>query len=201
MSGIVVTVAIFICMKCLRRLRIRLSAAVSWYKSWSSTTDEPTYFSLSIQWPSMQRWQENTLFAADSLGGCLEGTVCFRHCTVGHSCGLHHSSCRFWYVMQPDRCVHILQGDVCTAAFHRNEHRKHRVSADDENHVWDPSPSGGCHQIQADAPRCDRIRLSEMHCDIQSRSVPRGKPFRQHVAMDYCSIRLKCRPFPSSYTR
>lgn len=36
------------------------------------------------------------LCAADSLGGRLEGAVCFGHRAVGHSCRPHHSSCCFW---------------------------------------------------------------------------------------------------------
>lgn len=41
---------------------------------------------------------KNPLIAADSVGGCLEGIICSGHRTVGNSCGLHYSSCCFWYV-------------------------------------------------------------------------------------------------------
>lgn len=42
------------------------------------------------------------LFAAHSVGGRMEGVICFGHCAVGHSRGLHDSSCSFWYVKRPE---------------------------------------------------------------------------------------------------
>lgn len=103
-------------------------------------------------------------------------------------------------IRDPRRRGHVLHGDICSAPLRRHEHWKHRVSADDENHVRDSSPSGGGHPIQTDAPGCDGIRLSEMHCDLQSWSVAQRKHPRQHNVVSR-GTRLNFHPFPSSYTR
>lgn len=143
----------------------------------------------------MQCWPENTFFLQLILLedawrelfvlGIAQWAIPVDSTTLLAVSGMRPASRTIRKKCNPERCRHILQGDIRSSTFHRNEHWKHRVSADDENHVWDPSPSGGGHQIQTDAPRCDRIRLSEMHRDIQSWSVPSTKHFGQHVALDY----------------
>ena len=55
------------------------------------------------------------------------------------------------------------------SSMRRNEQRKHGGSADEQDHVWDSSTSGGGHQVQADAPGRNGVRVFEMHRDVQSR--------------------------------
>lgn len=53
----------------------------------------------------------------------------------------------------------------------RTEQRKHGGSADEQDHDWDPSAPRGGHQVQTNASWRNRVRLFEMHRDVQSRFV------------------------------